>query len=57
MELIHNYKFNERIIKEWDMYMQQYNDDSSSNLYKLDTFVMNIFNQVIETEENATIYQ
>ena len=44
MELIHNYKFNERIIKEWDMYMQQYNDDSSSNLYKLDTFVMNIFN-------------
>ena len=50
-KLIHNYKVNERIIKEWDIYLQQYNDDSSSSyLYLLDTFVMNIVNYVIEFE-------
>ena len=27
---IHNYGVNERIIKEWYIYLQQYNDDSSS---------------------------
>ena len=49
-KLIHNYKVNERLIKEWDIYLQQYNDDSSSYLYLLDTFVMNIVNYVIEFE-------
>ena len=47
-KLIHNYKVNERIIKEWDIYLQQYNDDSSSYLYLLDTFLMNIVNYVID---------
>ena len=39
-KIIHNYKVNERTIKEWDIYLQQYNDNSSSFLYLLDTFVM-----------------
>ena len=30
------------------LYLQQYSDDSSSYLYLLDTFVMNIINHVIE---------
>ena len=49
-KLTHNYKVNERTIREWDIYLQQYNDDSSSYLYLLDTFVMNIVSYVIEFE-------
>ena len=32
------------------LYLQQYSDDSSSYLYLLETFVMNIINYVIEIE-------
>ena len=49
-KLSRNYKINERTIKEWDVYLQQYNDDSSSYLHLLDTFVMNIVSYVIEFE-------
>ena len=52
-KLIHNYKVNERIIKEWYIYLRQYNDDSSSYLYLLDTFVMNIVSYVIEFENRG----
>ena len=52
-KLIHNYKVNERIIKEWYIYLRQYNDDSSSYLYLLDTFVMNIVSYVIELENRG----
>ena len=52
-KLIHNYKINERIIKEWDIYLQLYNDDSSICLYLLDTFVMKIDSYVIEFEDRG----
>ena len=52
-KLIHNYKVNERTIREWDIYLQQYNDDSSSYLYLLDTFVMNTVSYVIEFENRG----
>ena len=52
-KLIHNYKVNERIMKEWYIYLQQYNDDSSSYLYLLDTFVMNIVSYAIEFENSG----
>ena len=29
-KLIHNHKVNEKTIKEWDIYLQQYNHDSSN---------------------------
>ena len=35
------------------LYLQQYSDDSSSYLYLLDTFVMNIINYVIEIENGG----
>ena len=31
-KLIHNDKVNERTIKEWDIYLQQYNDDSTRHI-------------------------
>ena len=52
-KLIHNCKVNERIIKEWDIYLQQYNHDSSSYPYLLDTFVMNVVSYVIEFENRG----
>ena len=48
---IHNCKVNERLMKEWDIYLQQYNDDSSSCLYLLNAFVMNIISYVIEFDQ------
>ena len=36
------------------LYLQQYSDDSSSYLYLLDTFVMNIINYVTEIENGGT---
>ena len=47
-KLFHKYNVNERIMKEWYIYLQQYNDDSSSHFYLLDTFVMNIISYAIE---------
>ena len=35
------------------LYLQQYSDDSSSYVYLLDTFVMNIINYVIENENGG----
>ena len=52
-KLIHNDKVNERTIKEWDIYLQQYNDDSSSYLYLLDRFVLNIVSYAIELENRG----